>query len=1005
MPKKPTPPRSRTGHVPTPVTAHTHADARANIPTEELRDFIADEERNPKTRLYPRDPSLDPQLVWKGKDEQDATDLAVPAVPIYIQEHIKPQAIVELVRQNPPSPGGRGAGGEGFQLGLFADFNGLDFAERVDFYHHEQHWTNRMILGDSLLVMTSLAEKEGLKGKVQMIYFDPPYGIKFGSNWQVSTRKRDVKDGKAEDATRQPEQVKAFRDTWQLGIHSYLSYLRDRLVTARELLTESGSIFVQIGDENVHLVRNVLDEVFGSENFVAQITFKKTGGFASDTLALIGDLILWYSKNKSAVKYRQLFLPKEMGEGSGERYTTIELEDGTSRPVKDDEVDGQVAFPMGARLLLGAPLTSDGPSSSPQNFVFNNKPYFPKGNQHWKTSVDGLVRLSKAGRIFETKSFLNYKLYIDDFAATPLANMWTDTMGTAERNKVYVVQTQTKVIERCMLMSTDPGDLVLDPTCGSGTTAYVAEQWGRRWITLDTSRVAIALARTRLMAGRFPYYLLADSAEGQKKEQELNPQTSYSQGISPIIAEETKNLRSSAPSADIKRGLVYKRVPHITLKSIANNEEIDTIHAKYQPRLEDLCAKINAARRSPHPVGEGPGVREWQEWEIPRQTSEISQTSEVSHLLAEYWQVRRERQREIDASIARRADVEMLYDQPYEDPKRIRVAGPFTVESLSPHRVLSADSVPAGGYADGADKEKNLRESAQSADFVSVILENLKSAGVQNTVKNQRLKFTRLDPYAGIWLHAVGEYTEQLPSPASGGGPGVRVRRVAVSIGPELGTVSADQVKEAAKEAVMGVGFDLLIICGFAFDPHVSEEAKRYGRLTVLPTRMNPDLAMGDELLKRTGAGNLFMVFGEPDVEIRPYNPQIFADKNKKENLRPSASSADEKIVVEIKGVDVYDPTTGEIRSNSTDDIACWFIDTDYNEECFIVRHAYFTGADEPYEKLKRALRAEIDESAWSALYQTTSYPFEKPKSGKIAVKVINHYGDEVLKVFDVSSH
>ena len=510
------------------------------------------------------------------------------------------------------------------------------------------------------------------------------------------------------------------------------------------------------------------------------------------------------------------------------------------------------------------------------------------------------------------------------------------------------MQTSFKTIQRCVLMSTDPGDLVLDPTCGSGTTAYVAEQWGRRWITIDTSRVSIALARTRLMAGRYPYYLLLDSPDGQKKERELTGQWSGQ--------EDDSITAGSSQGGDIRRGFVYKRVPHITLKSIANNEEIDSIHEKTQPRLEELRAKINAA-----------AGKSWQEWEIPR-TVESGKSEVLSGLLAAYWQARRERQKEIDASIARRADVEMLYDQPYEDPKRIRVAGPFTVESLSPHRVLTTD--------DPATAQTEDRLNTQG--FTQMILENLKAAGVQNTFKNERLKFTRLAPYAGTWLHAVGEYNEV------GADPSVApvVRRVAVSIGPELGTVSADQVKEAAKEAVMGVGFDLLIVCGFAFDPHVSEEAKRYGRLTVLPTRMNPDLAMGDELLKRTGAGNLFMVFGEPDVDIR--------------------QTSDGKLTVTIKGVDVYDPTTGEIRSNSTDDIACWFIDSDYSGESFIVRHAYFTGADEPYEKLKRALRTEIDESAWSALYSVTSYPFEKPKSGKIAVKVINHYGDEVLKVFQL---
>jgi adenine-specific DNA-methyltransferase len=483
---------------------------------------------------------------------------------------------------------------------------------------------------------------------------------------------------------------------------------------------------------------------------------------------------------------------------------------------------------------------------------------------------------------------LRYVLFSEDFPVQKLANLWTDTTG--ELNKDYVVQTHTKIIERCLLMTTDPGDLVLDPTCGSGTTAFVAEQWGRRWITFDTSRVALALARTRLMAARYPYYLLADSAEGIKKDSEFTGKMPP-----PHKTEE-----------DIKKGFVYKRVPHVTLGSIANNPEI-------------------------------------KEGMTPEQ---------------------------IQAAIAKHADTETLYDQPYEDNKRVRVCGPFSVESLSPHRVLST----ADDNQDGTVSEK---EAQQSQDFATMILDNLKKSGVQNTRKDERLVFSRLDPYAGVWLNAVGEYTD-----VDG-----KTRRVAVSIGPEHGTVGPQQVKEAAKEAVLGIGFDMLIVCGFAFDPHVSEEAKRYGKLTVLPAKMNPDLAMGDELLKKTGAGNLFMVFGEPDVEIK--------------------KQKDGQLVAEIKGVDVYDPTTGQIRNSSTDDIACWFIDTDYNGESFFVRHAYFTGAEEPYDKLKRALRAEIDEAAWSSLYRTESRPFPRPagngkKVPQIAIKVINHYGDEVLKVFKV---
>ncbi len=930
--KKPSPPK-----LPTPVDSHNHKDKRANIPTEELRDFIAYDEKAPKTVLYPRDPSLDPQLVWKGKDEQDAQDLAVPAVPIYIQEHIKPQAIIDLIRSNDLSR----HYDSNYQPSLFGDFNGLSFEDRVDFYHHEQNWSNRMILGDSLMVMTSLAEKEGLKGKVQMIYLDPPYGIKFGSNWQVSTRKRNITDGKAEDTTRQPEQVKAFRDTWQLGVHSYLAYLRDRLVTAHELLAESGSIFVQIGEENVHLVRCILDEVFGSENYVALITFRTTSDRGGQILGTNSDYILWYAKKIEQIKSRSLYTTREYEGDIGQRYTRVQLSDGARRFMDSNERENPRRIPEGAKVYRHDNLTSQGTGDSGKFPVQFNGIKFSPSKGTWKTHSDGIQRLLRSERLAApTSNSLTYVRFFDDFPYTSYANVWIDTQtGAFTDTKVYVVQTNTKVIERCMLMATDPGDLVLDPTCGSGTTAYVAEQWGRRWITMDTSRVSIALARTRLMSGRYPYYLLADSAEGRRKEAEVSGSSDFSRfgGTTEV-----------GTTSDIKKGFVYERVPHVTLKSIANNEEIDAVHAKYQPDLDTLRAEINKAAK-----------KKWEEWEVPREGSD-----DVKPLLQKYWDLRRARQKEIDASIARRADTEFLYDKPYEDKKRIRVAGPFTVESLSPHRVLATDD-PATAFRE---------DTLNTQDFTHTILENLKTAGVQNTIKKQRLKFERLEPYAGVWIQAIGEYNEQDGTP----------RRAAISIGPELGTVSAEQIKEAAKEAVRGVGFDLLIVCGFAFDPHVSEEAKRYGNLTVLPTRMNPDLAMGDELLKKTGAGNLFMVFGEPDIEIK-----------RSDDLS--------RYYVKLNGLDVYDPTTGEIRANTTDDIACWFIDTDYNEETFIVRHAYFTGADEPYDKLKRALRAEIDESAWSALYTNESIPFEKPANkGKIAVKVINHYGDEVLKVYEV---
>ena len=911
------------------VESIRHKDKRANIPTEELRDFVADEELAPKTILYPRDPSLDPQLVWKGKDEQDREDLAVPVVPVYIQEKIHPQAIIEaLPRTEQPA---------GDQTSLFADFNGLedDFEKKVDFYSQrddrQKPWSNRLILGDSLLVMTSLAEKEGLKGKVQTIYLDPPYGIKFGSNWQVSTRKRDVKDGKAEDATRQPEQVRAFRDTWKLGIHSYLAYLRDRLVVARDLLTKTGSIFVQIGDENVHRVRAVMEEIFGQDNHIADIVVLKTSSQTSQYLAGIADYVVWYAVDKERLKYRQLNKFKKLGETGTTQYLwelSPDLQE--SRISKGQNPKGHVFAADNLSSQSGGETT---------RFAFTvSGKTFQVARGGWKTNLQGMRRLEKAHRLKPIGNSLMYRRFLDDFPFYPIANVWDDVLATGfSEQKVYVVQSSQKLVERCILMNTDPGDLVLDPTCGSGTTAYVAEQWGRRWITCDTSRVALALARTRLMSAKYLYYLLADSPEGIQKASELAGK------IPPEYKTED----------DIRKGFVYKRVPHVTLKSIVNNAEIDVIWEKHQETLGALREKLNSEL----------GMT-WEEWEIPR-AAEENWPKKATSAHSRWWEQRISRQKEIDASITAKADHEYLYDQPYEDKRRVRVCGPFSVESLSPHRVLSA----ADENQDGTVSEQ---EGRKQQDFAAMILDNLRKAGVQNTRKSERLRFARLDPYAGAWLHAAGEYTD-----AKG-----KTRRVAVSIGPEHGTVGPRQVKEAAKEAVQGIGFDMLVVCGFAFDPHVAEEVKRYGKLTVLPAKMNPDLVMGDELLKKTGAGNLFMVFGEPEVKI-------MKQKNG-------------QIIVEIKGVDVYDPTTGQIRSASTDDIACWFIDTNYNSESFFVRHAYFTGAEKPYDNLKRTLRAEIDEDAWSSLYSTVSRPFEKPETGKFAVKVINHYGDEVLKVFEI---
>lgn len=857
------------------VTAIKHMEKRSNIPTEELRDFYADDLSDTVKTLYPRDASLDPQLVWKGKDELDSEDLAVPVVPIYIQEKISPQALVDdLMARTVASTG---------EATLFDDFEGGpgDFESKIEFYQHEQNWTNRLVLGDSLLIMNSLIEKEGMKGKVQTIYIDPPYGIKFGSNWQVSTKKRDVKDTRSEDATRQPEQIRAFRDTWKLGIHSYLTYLRDRLSLSREMLTESGSVFVQIGDENVHLVRNILDEVFGSENYMSTISFRTTSGLGASFLKRTNDFIIWYAKSRDSVKFRKIFVDKAFGEDTMFGY--VESEDGTRRSMTPEEKSGSI--PKGYKPFRYSDLVSSGLTPSCVFPIdFDNRTFEPGRSRSWKTNAQGMENLKLANRLAAPGNTLQYVTFHHDFPVSEITNVWTDTVG--ELNKTYVVQTSNRVIERCILMTSDPGDIVFDPTCGSGTTAVVAEQWGRRWITCDTSRVALALTRTRLMSTKFPYFLLADSAEGIRKEEELS-------GI---------HIERAETYGDIRKGFVYKRVPHVTLKAIATN---------------------------PHLT---PGMS----------------------------------QREIEAAIARGAEFELLYDSPYELPNRVRVSGPFSVESLSPHRVLDVrDADMSGSVSESEVKEQQ--------DFAAMILDNLRRSGVQNTKKDERLSFVSLEPFAGTWINAVGTYED------SDG----KTKRVAVSLGPEHGTVGPTQVKQAAKEAVQGVGFDILLVCGFAFDPHVSEESKRYGSLTVLPTKVNPDLAMGDELLKQTGTGNLFMVFGEPDTRIEKLS--------------------DGKVSVELLGVDIYDPTTGQVRSSSTDEIACWFIDTNYNEESFFVRQAYFVGADKPMEKLQKALKASVNAEAWHSLYGTKSRPFEKPTSGKIAMKVINHYGDEVLKVFEVS--
>jgi adenine-specific DNA-methyltransferase len=931
------PPRTPKSPNAKKVESLKHEEAkRKNIPTAEYQSVMAEEEKSPIRVAYERrNRDLDPQLVWRGKDEQDWSDLVVSAPPLYIQEKVHPKVLVDdLLRQSQA----RAEATQPQQLGLdlFADFNGLPKdATGTGFYQHDANWTNRMILGDSLQVMASLAEREGLRGKVQCIYLDPPYGIKFNSNFQWSTTSRDVKDGNKDQITREPEQVKAFRDTWRDGIHSYLTYLRDRLTVARDLLTDSGSIFVQIGDENVHRVRGLMDEIFGSENFFAQINFKSTSPLGQSGIAKVYDYIVWYTKKAEAIKFRSLFQEKDISEDKEYRFLD-ELETGGDyRKLNENEFQKLSSY---GKVFRRGKMTSSGfTPSCIFSFNLSGKVCKPFGRKSWRTNQSGIESLKKADRLFLLGGSPYLKQYHQDFSVNQIENSWTDQPAAFART--YVVQTAEKFIQRCLLMTTDPGDLIIDPTCGSGTTAYVAEQWGRRWITIDTSRVALALARARIMGARYPYYLLADSKAGQQKEAEI-----------------TRTAPVTTPTyGNIRQGFVYDRVPHITLKSIANNAEIDTIWDTYQTKLEPLRTALNAE------LGQT-----WEEWEIPRE-AESKWSDKAKQIHGDWWQQRIARQKAIDASIQAKADQEYLYDKPYEDKGTVRVAGPFTVESLSPHRVLVVNEQDE--LVDPS-QPTTPKPTTDAADFANVILENLKTAGVQQAHKEGKLNFTTIIGWPGNFICAEGRYVE---------GESEQEKRAGIFIGPEFGTVTRPDLVAAAREAG-DAGFDVLIACAFNYDAH-SAEFTKLGRIPVLKARMNADLHMAGEL-KNTGAGNLFVIFGEPDIDINEVDGG--------------------QIQVKIHGVDVFHPQSGDVRSSNADEIACWFIDTDYNEESFFVRHAYFLGASDPYKSLKTTLKAEIDEAAWESLYSDTSRSFDKPRSGRIAVKVINHLGDEVMKVFNV---
>ena len=877
--------------------AHSAAK-RVNIPTAESGRLERDSEQTPSAADYPRAPgddmTLNPKLIWKGKATENRSPLSVVAAPIYVQEKIHPRALVDdLLRQT-------AADSDSDSSELFENFNGLsDPVARTEFYRHSQNWQNRLILGDSLQAMASLCERESLRGKVQCVYMDPPYGIKFNSFWQPEAKAgAAVKDS---DQSREPEMVRAFRDTWKLGINSYLSYLRDRLAVAKELLTESGSCFVQISDENVHLVRCVMDEVFGNGNFVCQIAFRTAMTKPTTGLNNVFDYVLWYAKNKQDMKFRALFLPKDT-----------------------------------AKKPSPSQLTAVNPQTK-YKVDFNGKSYNPPNG--WRVSEAGMKNLILADRIHVGQT-LSYRRRASDFPYFQLDNIWNQQMSAI--NQTYVVETNTKVIQRCMLMSTDPGDLVIDPTCGGGTTAFVAEQWGRRWITMDASRVAISLTRARLMGAKFPYYFLQDSKEGAEKEAKLSG--------------------DKAPPADkkygedVRQGFVCERAVHITKRAITNNADIPNIHARHQPTMDDLRKQLNAALK-----------QKWEEWQIPA-AAEEQWTKAAQELHSQFIAEKQKRQKAMDDSIAQNAIIETLVDRPCENKKIVRVCGAFTVESLSPHRVIPVDDAVG---SDGGDSRPDA-ETKNETRFWEVVRENLLQSGIKKSQTGEHVQLESAVPWeGGRHIQFSARYKD---SPK---------KKVAICIGPEYGTVSPLLLVDAAREAADA--FDILIVLGYAFEAHAGRDTIRIGRFPVDLVRMNNDLRMADRLAGGDGRDNLFVSIGEPDIDLQELDGGM--------------------LQVEIRGIDIYDPVTGEVKSDNKKDIACWFIDTDYNGESFFVRRAYFCGdGKDSFAKLKRSLSADISEEAWESLRATKSRPFPRPPGKKIAVKAVNLFGEESIKILSLSA-
>jgi adenine-specific DNA-methyltransferase len=855
----------------------------------------------------------EPYLNWAGKAEKTSFD--IDTVSLHVHERIDPASILSVVRKSMKKEKSLKGQAPSAQLGLFnAPFENLPLRDAIDFYKHDRGWANRLIAGDSLLVMNSLIQKESMAGQVQMIFIDPPYGIKYGSNFQPFINKRDVKDGKDEDLTQEPEMLKAFRDTWELGIHSYLTYLKDRIKLSHELLTQSGSLIVQISDENLHLVRNLMDEVFGVENYVSIIAFKKTLPLGSSGLPSITDYLVWYAKDKKEMKFNPLFEFKALGAGTG--YTWIEEPNGKRRKMNKEEKDGEI--PRGNKAFFTDNLLSSGYTETCFFEIDLNGKTFPRQKYSWKTNQQGVTRLIKAGRIMAPASLPNYVRFYDDFPVQTLHNLWDDTHGANQ--PVYVVQTSEKVLQRIMLMTTDAGDLVFDPTCGSGTTAYVAEKWGRRWVTCDSSRVALTLAKQRLMTASFDYFGLKYPQEG------------------------------------LKGGFLYDTVPHITLKSIANNPEIDEIDERYKVKLEDALIVVNKLVK---------GKAQFNKWDVPYEVTPEINTIGLQEALDQFHKVGTERMSAINATIKAHADQEQLLDRPAIDKQKLRISGPFTVEAVPSPMVTSLDeSAPA------PEVDQTISRSGESQRHHDWKDELIKT-GIRGK-SGQLLKLTDLETLPDVrYLHASGTIADT-------------GERVVVSFGPEYSLLEQRQVEMAMREA--GELFPrpkMILFCGFDFDSEASKDIDSTKGVIALRVKMNADLLTND-LKKQRSSNQSFWLMGQPDIQVNKIKDGLWQ--------------------VEVNGFDYFDTVKGELISGGKGNIASWMLDTDYDGRSTFPRQVFFpmAGSKDGWGRLKKEIKAELDETALSKFTGTVSIPFEAGDFKKIAVKIVDDRGIESLKVLDL---